>query len=87
MYNPLDMQLLRAPNDADNARYDDLLTSLKSLEAKVKEIESVNTCTVCLDRQRNVMFMCGHGTCDVCSPALELCPICRDPIEKKIPVF
>ena len=81
------MQPLTAPNDADSVRYDDLLASLKNLEAKVKEIESVNTCTICLDRQKNVMFLCGHGTCDICSPSLEMCPICRDPIEKKIPMF
>lgn len=82
-----DLQPLAAPNDPDSAKYDDLLNSLKNLEAKVRDIENVNTCTICLDRQRNVMFLCGHGTCDICSPSLDMCPICRDPIEKKIPMF
>ena len=83
----LDLQPLAPPNDAESAKYDDLLLSLKNLEAKVREIESVNTCTICMDRPKNVMFLCGHGTCDICSPSLNICPICRDPIEKKIPVF
>ncbi len=82
-----DLQPLLPPSDAESAKYDELLNSLRNLEAKVREIESVNTCTICLDRQRNIMFLCGHGTCDICSPSLEVCPICRDPIEKKIAMF
>eukprot|EP00794_Sanderia_malayensis_P003708 gene3708-4228_t len=80
-------QPLSLPIDAEAAKYDELLNSLKNLEAKVRDIESASTCTICMDRPRNIMFLCGHGTCEICSPSLRVCPICREPIEKKIAVF
>ena len=68
-------------------RYLETLHSLLSLRAHVREIEDANMCAICLEKARNVAFMCGHGTCVECATSLEVCPMCRKPIEKKITLF
>ena len=50
-------------------------------------LEDANMCAICLEKARNVAFMCGHGTCVECATSLEVCPMCRKPIEKKITLF
>uniref|UniRef100_UPI00358FD0BB E3 ubiquitin-protein ligase MIB2 isoform X2 n=1 Tax=Myxine glutinosa TaxID=7769 RepID=UPI00358FD0BB len=45
------------------------------------------TCSLCMERQLNTVFMCGHATCSECSEDLRLCPLCRKPIEKKIRMY
>ena len=44
-------------------------------------------CVVCMDRRKNCVFLCGHGTCQPCADKLTECPICRKPVEKKIILF
>jgi len=68
-------------------KYLDTLHSLLSLQAHVREIEDANMCAICLEKPRNVAFMCGHGTCAECASSLEVCPMCRKPIDKKITLF
>lgn len=68
-------------------KYLETLHSLLSLQAHVREIEDANMCAICLEKARNVAFLCGHGTCVVCASSLEVCPMCRKPIEKKITLF
>ncbi|XP_008476539.1 E3 ubiquitin-protein ligase MIB2-like [Diaphorina citri] len=57
------------------------------LESKISEIEEMNTCTICMERCRNTIFLCGHGTCDVCAKTLKFCHMCRKLIEQRINVF
>uniref|UniRef100_A0A8D9BP54 RING-type E3 ubiquitin transferase n=1 Tax=Cacopsylla melanoneura TaxID=428564 RepID=A0A8D9BP54_9HEMI len=57
------------------------------LESKISEIEELNTCTICMERCRNTIFLCGHGTCDVCAKTLKFCHMCRKLIEQRINVF
>lgn len=68
-------------------KYLETLHSLLSLQAHVREIEDANMCAICLEKARNVAFLCGHGTCVECAASLEVCPMCRKPIEKKITLF
>ena len=68
-------------------KYLETLHSLLSLQAHVREIEDANMCAICLEKARNVAFLCGHGTCVECATSLEVCPMCRKPIEKKITLF
>lgn len=68
-------------------KYLETLHSLLSLQAHVREIEDATMCAICLEKARNVAFMCGHGTCVECATSLEVCPMCRKPIEKKITLF
>lgn len=44
-------------------------------------------CPVCLDRLKNMIFMCGHGTCQMCGDQMSECPICRKPVEKRILLY
>lgn len=71
----------------NDEKYLETLHSLLSLQAHVREIEDANMCAICLEKARNVAFMCGHGTCVECAKSLEVCPMCRKPIEKKITLF
>ena len=68
-------------------KYLETLHSLLSLQAHVREIEDANMCNICLENPRNVAFMCGHGTCAECALSLEICPMCRKIIDKKITLF
>lgn len=44
-------------------------------------------CPVCFDRIKNMVFLCGHGTCQMCGDQIEHCPICRKTVEKRILLF
>ena len=44
-------------------------------------------CPVCLDRLKNMYFLCGHGACQMCGDRVLECPICRKPVERRILVF
>ena len=48
---------------------------------------SQTVCQVCMDRSRNCVFLCGHGTCQPCADHLTECPICRKPVQKKIILY
>ncbi|CAH3026592.1 unnamed protein product [Porites evermanni] len=72
---------------AKDEKYLETLHSLLSLQAHVREIEDANMCAICLEKPRNVAFLCGHGTCVECASSLEVCPMCRNPIDKKITLF
>nr|UEK51564.1 MIB2-like protein [Parasacculina yatsui] len=60
---------------------------LRQLESKIAEIEEVHGCSICLERRRNVVFLCGHGACAVCAHSLQNCHMCRKPITQKINVY
>lgn len=44
-------------------------------------------CPVCLDRLKNMIFLCGHGTCQMCGDRMSECPICRKAVEKRILLY
>ncbi|CAL4158048.1 unnamed protein product [Meganyctiphanes norvegica] len=60
---------------------------LRYLETKIAEIEEAHCCSICLERCRNVVFLCGHGACVVCAQTLKTCHMCRKPISKKINMY
>jgi len=60
---------------------------LLSLEQKFKDLEEQFLCSICLERKRNVAFLCGHGACAPCTQDLVNCHMCRNKIEKKIPLY
>lgn len=57
------------------------------LEGKMRKLEEAIVCCICVERKKNVIFLCGHGTCQSCAEQLKTCPICQKQIEKKIPIF
>lgn len=74
LFNPKDN---RQPS-ADRLRY---------LESKIMEIEETHCCSICMERRRNVAFLCGHGACSKCAETLKICHMCRKTITKKINLY
>lgn len=60
---------------------------LQYLESKIAEIEEANNCGICMERVKNVVFLCGHGACVKCAQTLKTCHMCRETITKKINVY
>jgi len=60
---------------------------LRYLETKIQEIEEAHCCSICMERKRNVVFLCGHGACEKCSQTLKICHMCRKTITKKINLY
>ncbi|KAL2246889.1 E3 ubiquitin-protein ligase RGLG2-like [Sesamum indicum] len=44
-------------------------------------------CPICLSSPKDMAFGCGHQTCCECGRELQLCPICRSPIETRIKLY
>lgn len=65
--------------------------SLSSTLCLISFVDSVfllqTCCPVCMDRLKNMIFLCGHGTCQMCGDRMHECPICRKPIEKRILLY
>ncbi|XP_058819165.1 E3 ubiquitin-protein ligase MIB2 [Topomyia yanbarensis] len=74
LFNPKDTRL----PSADRLRY---------LESKIMEIEETHCCSICMERRRNVAFLCGHGACSKCAETLKICHMCRKTITKKINLY
>ncbi|XP_025829429.1 E3 ubiquitin-protein ligase MIB2 isoform X4 [Agrilus planipennis] len=60
---------------------------MRYLECKIAEIEESHACSICMERKRNIVFLCGHGTCSKCADTLKTCHMCRKTITKKIPIY
>jgi len=60
---------------------------LKDLEAKNRDWEEHYLCSICMERKKNVAFLCGHGACDVCVETLKKCHMCRGSITEKIHLY
>lgn len=70
-----------------DANLNDSTTSnerVKQLESKIAQMEESQTCPICLENKRDIIFLCGHSTCSICAGSLTNCHLCRKPIEKKI---
>ncbi|KAJ4772345.1 Copine-like protein [Rhynchospora pubera] len=44
-------------------------------------------CPICLVNPKDMAFGCGHQTCVDCSQSLQMCPICRSPIQTRIKLY
>ncbi|RNA27483.1 E3 ubiquitin- ligase MIB1 [Brachionus plicatilis] len=61
--------------------------NLKKLQQQLQDIKEQTMCPVCMDKQKNMVFLCGHGTCQLCGDQMNECPICRKLIQKKILIY
>lgn len=68
----------RQPANDDRLRY---------LESKIMEIEETHSCSICMERVRDVAFLCGHSACSRCAETLKICHMCRKQIVKKINLY
>uniref|UniRef100_A0A182NP47 RING-type E3 ubiquitin transferase n=1 Tax=Anopheles dirus TaxID=7168 RepID=A0A182NP47_9DIPT len=74
---------LQSPKDGRQPSAD----RLRYLESKIMEIEETHCCSICMERRRNVAFLCGHSSCSKCAETLKICHMCRKPITKKINLY
>ncbi|XP_026432620.1 E3 ubiquitin-protein ligase RGLG1-like isoform X2 [Papaver somniferum] len=49
--------------------------------------EEAVVCPICFENPRNLVFGCGHRTCEECGRELSLCPICQTPITIRIKLY
>ncbi len=61
--------------------------SLARLQQQLQEIREQVHCPICMDRVKNMVFLCGHGVCQNCGDRIQECPICRKQIEKSIILY
>ncbi|KAK2723321.1 hypothetical protein QYM36_001843 [Artemia franciscana] len=57
------------------------------LQQQLQDIKEQTMCPVCLDRLKNMIFLCGHGACQMCGDRMSECPICRKSVEKRILLY
>ena len=60
---------------------------VEKLKRQLEDIKEQTMCPVCLDRLKNMIFLCGHGTCQKCGDRINECPICRKDIQKRIVLY
>lgn len=63
------------------------MNHIQKLQQQLRDIREQTMCPVCFDRIKNMIFLCGHGTCQMCGDQIEGCPICRKTVEKRILIF
>lgn len=61
--------------------------ALTRLQQQLQEIREQVHCPICMDRLKNMVFLCGHGVCQSCGDRVQECPICRKQIEKSIILY
>jgi len=57
------------------------------LQQQLQDMKEQTLCPVCMDRKKNLIFLCGHGACQLCGDRMQECPMCRKPVEKRILLF
>jgi hypothetical protein len=50
---------------------------IERLRTQVAALESVKICPICMDRAKDIVFICGHCFCKECTQNLAQCPLCR----------
>uniref|UniRef100_A0A8C6FLP0 RING-type E3 ubiquitin transferase n=1 Tax=Moschus moschiferus TaxID=68415 RepID=A0A8C6FLP0_MOSMO len=70
--------------DKDNTNVN---ADVQKLQQQLQDIKEQTMCPVCLDRLKNMIFLCGHGTCQLCGDRMSECPICRKAIERRILLY
>ena len=60
----------------------DYAERIRLLESKLKAMAWIDVpCQICMERDQNTTFSCGHGACKECSERLINCHICGQTIE------
>lgn len=85
-YNP-ENKSLNISLEQINNREKELDRKLKELKTKIANLEEVAMCNICMEHNRNVAFLCGHGACKRCAAPLTICHMCRKRVRKKINLY
>lgn len=62
-------------------------SQIRNLEKRLDDAEEKLLCAICMERQRNMAFLCGHSVCKECGEPMKECPMCRKPVERKITLY
>lgn len=57
------------------------------LQQQLQDMKEQTLCPVCMDRKKNLIFLCGHGACQLCGDRMQECPMCRKTVERRILLF
>ncbi len=57
------------------------------LMQKLQELENELSCKICMERRKEVVFLCGHGSCRPCSESLAACHLCRGSVAKIVHLY
>lgn len=74
-------------NLMNNGSRDTTNSDIQKLQQQLQDIKEQTMCPVCLDRLKNMIFLCGHGTCQMCGDRMTECPICRKMVERRILLY
>ncbi|XP_067931781.1 uncharacterized protein [Watersipora subatra] len=61
--------------------------ALEKMANRVVDLEKKILCSVCLDKDCQVVFSCGHMICESCDLNLKKCHICRLKILRRVKIF
>lgn len=56
-------------------------------EDDLAKLQDSLMCSICEERSKNMVFQCGHQTCQKCGEILSQCPVCRQEIQMRIKMF
>ena len=71
----------------NNGARDANMRDVQKLQQQLADIKEQTMCPVCLDRLKNMIFLCGHGTCQMCGDRMSECPICRKTVKTRILLY
>jgi len=75
------------PNQGVQNNKENSMRDVQKLQQQLADIKEQTMCPVCLDRLKNMIFLCGHGTCQMCGDRMSECPICRKAVERRILLY
>lgn len=81
------ISLRRSFSEPSTQRFSD--SGEESLEEKLERMQEERMCKICMDAEVSVVFLpCGHlSCCEGCANGMNLCPMCRSPIQEKVRTF
>ncbi|XP_017786542.1 PREDICTED: tankyrase-1-like [Nicrophorus vespilloides] len=73
--------------EAKNTTGDERVTQLEMKLAEYQKVHESLKCSLCKECRKNIMFICGHGTCFKCADTLTDCHECGSTITRKIIIY
>jgi hypothetical protein len=77
-------QALEDIEDQEQKILESKLNKLSGRKRKQAARNSFSECAICLEREKEIVFQCGHQCCSVCAPKISQCHTCRVSIRQKI---
>ena len=75
---------INAPTLMDATEYNQ---RVRTLEERLRVMEDDRQCQICMERDKNMVFLCGHAACRECSERLQVCHVCRQTIQNRITMY